>query len=203
MSHYFQHFKTKRLLKLEHRHESQLHILSSRLPASSLLHTTPSRLLPPLSLLPMTVRGEELKEAAMNNLNAISLCRCCRLTHPMASSPPPLSDNPYDNYIKEKPAPPAPVVPTRERCANVHETLMACLMKSKVRPAFPAQNNESIPNNLRGSHAARSALKLGGRSEPASMPTTSSPSALICDTCCTRYLLLPIMARTNQNHSNF
>ncbi len=50
----------------------------------------------------------------------------------MASPPPPLSDNPYDNYIKEKLAPPKPAAPTRERCANVYDSLMACLMKSKV-----------------------------------------------------------------------
>jgi hypothetical protein len=70
------------------------------------------------------------------------------LIHPMSSHPPALSDNPYDNYIKEKPAPAAAVQPTRERCANVYahispsmfcfnialryDTLMTCLMKSKV-----------------------------------------------------------------------
>ena len=48
----------------------------------------------------------------------------------MSSPPPPLSDKPYDNYIKEKPAPAPP--PSRERCANVYDGLMACLMKSKV-----------------------------------------------------------------------
>ncbi len=36
------------------------------------------------------------------------------------SSQPPLSDNPYDNYIKEKPAPPKPEQAARERCANVY-----------------------------------------------------------------------------------
>ena len=108
--------------------------------------------------------GEVLKEAVMHNFAAAATL----LSPPMASSPPPLSDNPYDNYIKEKPAPPAPVLPTRERCANVHETLMACLMKSKVAPRFSrAKENKSILNALRGPHAARSALKLGGRSGPA------------------------------------
>jgi hypothetical protein len=56
----------------------------------------------------------------------------------MASPPPPLSDNPYDNYIKEKLAPAAAPPPTRERCANVYDSLMACLMKSKASiPNFP------------------------------------------------------------------
>jgi hypothetical protein len=36
------------------------------------------------------------------------------------SSQPPLSDNPYDNYIKEKLAPPKPEQAARERCANVY-----------------------------------------------------------------------------------
>ena len=37
----------------------------------------------------------------------------------MASTPPALSDNPYDNYVKEILPPPKPEAPTRERCSNV------------------------------------------------------------------------------------
>jgi hypothetical protein len=63
----------------------------------------------------------------------------------MTTTPPPLSDNPYDNYIKEKLAPEKAPLPTRERCANVYESLMACLMKSKASTSLRPQTKLKTP----------------------------------------------------------
>jgi hypothetical protein len=51
---------------------------------------------------------------------------------PLMSSQPPLSDNPYDNYIKEKLAPPKPEQAARERCANVYVGARCSVWRSFV-----------------------------------------------------------------------